>query len=76
MAKSVLKYTCTLKRFEKVRKCKKEKKKVRKCEKKWGFKKLYIKTKSLKLTPNSPIVWVQRNYYFCKEQMHEYDVVC
>ena len=35
-AKSVLKYTCILKKFEK----------VRKCGKKWGLKKLYIKTKS------------------------------
>ena len=36
---SMLKYICTLKFFEK----------VRKMEKKWGCKKLYIKTKSWKL---------------------------
>ena len=23
--------------------------------------------------PDSPIVWVQRSYYSCKEQMHGYD---
>ena len=33
---SVLKYTCTLKKIEN----------VRKCEKKWGFKKLYTKSKN------------------------------
>lgn len=40
----MLKYACTLKKFEKVKKC--VKKKI--------LKKLYVKTKSLKLIPDSP----------------------
>ena len=56
---SVLKYTCTLTKFEK----------VRKCEKKWGFIKLYIKTKnklkvkscSYRPMPNRPVQACLRN---------------
>ena len=40
----MLKYACTLKKFEK----------VKKCVKIFFFKKLYVKTKSLKLIPDSP----------------------
>ena len=41
----MLKYACTLKKFEKVKKYVKKKK---------VFKKLYVTTKSLKLIPDSP----------------------